>query len=73
MQLEGITNYMMKSLTCAHGGGVGGVGERRAAERNRTAKEKQSKVQKINPRSEPGEAEQNRKIMTKNAKNHSQK
>ena len=56
MQLEGITNYMTKSLTCAHGGGVGGVGEGRAAERNRTAQKKQSKSQKINPRREPREA-----------------
>ena len=32
-----------------------------AAERNRTAKEKQSKVQKINPRSEPGGAKKRKK------------
>ena len=50
-----------------------GLGREGAAERNRTAKEKQSKVQKINPRSEPGEAQKSRKIITKNAKNHSQK
>ena len=37
-----------------------GLGREGAAERNMTAKDKQSKVQKINPRSEPGEAEKNR-------------
>ena len=41
-----------------------GLGREGAAERNRTAKEKQSKVQKINPRSEPGGA--------KKKKNHDQ-
>ena len=42
-----------------------GLGREGAAERNRTAKEKQSKVQKMNPRSEPGEAQRNRQIITK--------
>ena len=40
MQLEGITNYMTKSLTCAHGGGVGGVGEGRGSWKEQDCKGK---------------------------------
>ena len=57
-----------------------GLGREGAAERNRTAKEKQSKVQKINPRSEPGEAKKIEKSLQKMPKitfksneNHSKK
>ena len=58
-----------------------GLAREGAAERNSTAKEKHSKVQKINPRSEPGEPKKKvekslqiiQKITPKSDENHSKK